>query len=108
LTLPASPGIGLNERRGVSSGTILATGRPYRIIVKATRFFSTSETTLEKCVFASFTFNVVGIAASFPKSVGSLPNIGLLVNSLTPGAADTIEDFGQIGHFRFPVLVCFD
>jgi hypothetical protein len=83
LTLPASPEIGLNERRGVSSGTILATGRPYRIIVNATRFFSTSETTLEKCVFASFTFNVVGIAASFPKSAGSLPNIGLLVNTLT-------------------------
>ena len=39
----------------------------------------------EVCGFASFTFNVVGIAASFPESADCLPNIGLLVNSLTLG-----------------------
>ena len=72
--------MGLNVLRGDSSGTILATGRPYRIIVNATRFFSTSETTLEKCVFASFTFNVVGTQPSFLDFTDSLPNLGLLVN----------------------------
>ena len=61
LILPASPGMGLNDLRGDSNGTSLATGRPYRIIVNATKFFSTSETRLEKCVFASFTFIVNGI-----------------------------------------------
>jgi hypothetical protein len=80
LILPASPGIGLNDLRGLSSGTSLATGRPYRIIVNATMFFSTSETRLEKCVFASFTFIVNGICDLLSFCEDSLPNLGLLVN----------------------------
>jgi hypothetical protein len=80
LILPASPGIGLNDLRGLSSGTSLATGRPYRIIVNATMFFSTSETRLEKCVFASFTFIVNGIRGLLSFGGDSLANLGLLVN----------------------------